>query len=189
MGVDAVALLSVCVDVSLQCDSLLHSCVAVGCSQSRQHLCCYHLLSSKISLHIHLIVYCAPASMHFRNVVTFNPIHHSETQLYTTIAGLSYMGDQRMTYGAENLNKVRLKAILLIYCRQIELTCRLYVSQVDNLVVAKVPSFRELYKFPLERVGTEVNLKSWQDQDNATQYSQVSVSLIGTTTNFLTPLV
>lgn len=49
------------------------------------------------------------------------PPDFTEFQLYSTIAGISYMGDPRMSFGSENPNKI------------------------NNIVSAQMPNFRRLY--------------------------------------------
>ena len=56
-----------------------------------------------------------------RTALLLLPPKFSENELYSTIAGLSYMGDPRMSFGAENQNKV------------------------PNLVKYQLPNFRRLY--------------------------------------------
>ena len=56
-----------------------------------------------------------------RTALLLLPPRFSEQELYSTIAGLSYMGDPRMSFGAENQNKV------------------------PNLVKYQLPHFRRLY--------------------------------------------
>lgn len=56
-----------------------------------------------------------------RTALLLLPSRFSEQELYSTIAGLSYMGDPRMSFGAENHNKVA------------------------NIVRHQLPNFRQLY--------------------------------------------
>lgn len=56
-----------------------------------------------------------------RTALLMLPEHFTEREFYERIAGISYMGDPRMTYGAENLRKV------------------------SNIVTNQLPNFRQVY--------------------------------------------
>lgn len=113
-------------------------------------------------------------------------ILNSEVQLFVTIAGLSYTGDQRMLMGAENLNKV-LSVELSLWrykCSYVMVSSFICIilfyivcdAQVDNIVLSKEDSFRNLYKSSLEGIGDSVGLKVWQDEHSDNHYSQVQLS-------------
>ena len=63
-----------------------------------------------------------------RTALLLLPPKFSEQQLYSTIAGLSYMGDPRMSLGAENQNKVN-----NIVKHQLTNFRRLYAPLIENL--------------------------------------------------------
>ena len=56
-----------------------------------------------------------------RTALLLLPAKFTEQDLYKTISGISYLGDPRMSFGAENLNKV------------------------SNIVIHQLPNFRRLY--------------------------------------------
>ena len=56
-----------------------------------------------------------------RTALLLLPSKFTEQDLYKTISGISYLGDPRMSFGAENLNKV------------------------SNIVINQLPNFRRLY--------------------------------------------
>lgn len=63
-----------------------------------------------------------------RTALLLLPEHFTEHELYTTIAGISYMGDPRMRMGGEDLSKVA-----NIVRHQISNFRRLYAPFIDNL--------------------------------------------------------
>lgn len=63
-----------------------------------------------------------------RTAILLLPPKFSEHELYSTIAGMSYLGDPRMSMGAENLDKVR------------------------NIVKHQLPNFRRLYSPLIENL-------------------------------------
>ncbi|KAK9466152.1 mitochondrial matrix Mmp37 [Lipomyces arxii] len=63
-----------------------------------------------------------------RTALLLLPERFTETELYTTIASLSYMGDPRMQVGAENPNKVA-----NIVANQMQNFYRLYAPLIDTL--------------------------------------------------------
>ncbi|CAF9932131.1 Phosphatidate cytidylyltransferase, mitochondrial [Imshaugia aleurites] len=80
-----------------------------------------------------------------RTALLLLPPEFSEKDLYNTIAGISYLGDPRMSLGAENLNKV------------------------SNIVKHQLPNFRRLYAPLIENLpnvsfhDSRCNSPSWVD--------------------------
>lgn len=80
-----------------------------------------------------------------RTALLLLPPNFSEHQLYSKIAGISYMGDPRMSLGAENLNKV------------------------NNIVKHQLPEFRRLYAPLIENLpnvtfkDARCNASDWVD--------------------------
>ena len=83
-----------------------------------------------------------------RTALLLLPETFTERDLYTTIAGISYLGDPRMSLGAENLNKVA------------------------NIVHYQLPNFRRLYAPLIENLpnvyfsDSRCNEISWMDDHN-----------------------
>lgn len=88
------------------------------------------------------------------------PSRFSEIQLYTTIAGLSYIGDHRMSFGAENLNKI------------------------DNIVLPNTKLFRSLYKNTLEEMTPIVGLQK-SNHGNEVWFSQDTSYMQGVDSSYL----
>ena len=85
-----------------------------------------------------------------RTALLLLPPEFSENDLYNTIAGISYLGDPRMSLGAENLNKV------------------------SNIVKHQLPNFRRLYAPLIENLpnvsfhDSRCNSPSWVDDPDTT---------------------
>ena len=83
-----------------------------------------------------------------RTALLLLPPKFTEQDLYNTIAGISYLGDPRMTLGAENLNKV------------------------TNIVKDQLPNFRRLYAPLIENLPNvsfqdpRCSSPSWVDDPN-----------------------
>ena len=83
-----------------------------------------------------------------RTALLLLPPNFTEQDLYNTIAGISYLGDPRMTLGAENLNKVA------------------------NIVKHQLPNFRRLYAPLIENLPNvsfqdpRCSSPSWVDDPN-----------------------
>ena len=72
-----------------------------------------------------------------RTALLLLPPKFTEQDLYKTIAGISYLGDPRMSLGAENLNKVS-----NIVIHQLPNFRRLYAPLIDNLPNVSFQDFR-----------------------------------------------
>ena len=84
-----------------------------------------------------------------RTALLLLPETFTEQSLYNTIAGISYLGDPRMSLGAENLNKV------------------------SNIVKHQLPNFRRLYAPLIENLpnvsfqDARCSAPSWVDDPNS----------------------
>ena len=93
-----------------------------------------------------------------RTALLLLPPKFTEQDLYKTVAGISYLGDPRMSLGAENLNKVG-----NIVKHQLPNFRRLYAPLIENLPNVSFQDPRSSSPSWVDDPGTDANLE--QDMD------------------------